>query len=339
MCSAAGVMVRTGEGSWGKSLTVMRPALALSDQGYMLRVRDGLVSAGVVDAVRTRNSRPIFEWMVDLFQYQGVSDAAAEAFNAKHGGASFADLNSVLSRPCACPKLSSYWAFSECGFRKGQQTCARPDLLGDCPLPLHPARNGRLSQATYSLFLFIRDVCDGDLIGWIDDRVADGDTGGPDRAEAMQRAVLDPMTNIFGVSSKVLSMILADLLLGADPKRERWVTTGASMIAIDTLVHNFMHRTGITDRHGLPHAYGPACYGAGGCADIVRGLAARIDARTICPDGPACFPRLIQSAIWSFCAQSDWNICNGNRIDDRRRCTNRYCPSFRDCERRALRPV
>jgi hypothetical protein len=32
-------------------------------------------------------------------------------------------------------------------------------------------------------------------------------------------------------------MALADLLLGADPNRERWVTTGASMVAVDTLFH------------------------------------------------------------------------------------------------------
>ena len=38
-------------------------------------------------------------------------------------------------------------------------------------------------------------------------------------------------------------MAFANLLLGADPSRERWVTTGASMVAIDTLVHNWLHRT------------------------------------------------------------------------------------------------
>jgi hypothetical protein len=33
-------------------------------------------------------------------------------------------------------------------------------------------------------------------------------------------------------------MALADLLLGAAPNRERWMMTGASMVAVDTLVHN-----------------------------------------------------------------------------------------------------
>jgi len=42
---------------------------------------------------------------------------------------------------------------------------------------------------------------------------------------------LEPLCCIHGVSSKVLSMAFANLLLGADPSRERWVTTGASMVA------------------------------------------------------------------------------------------------------------
>jgi hypothetical protein len=67
-----------------------------------------------------------------------------------------------------------------------------------------------------------------------------------------------------GALRKVLSMALADLLLGADPNRERWVTTGASMIAVDTLVHNWLHRTGILRRLGAEHAYGPACYSCSG---------------------------------------------------------------------------
>jgi hypothetical protein len=53
---------------------------------------------------------------------------------------------------------------------------------------------------------------------------------------------------------------LANLLLGTDLKRERWLTTGASLIVIDTLVHNWMHRTGILRELGAEHAYGPACY-------------------------------------------------------------------------------
>ena len=64
-------------------------------------------------------------------------------------------------------------------------------------------------------------------------------------------------------------MALSDLLLGADPKRERWIYTGAHLIVIDTLVHNWMHRTGILAELGAEHAYGPPCYRPGGCAQII----------------------------------------------------------------------
>ena len=43
----------------------------------------------------------------------------------------------------------------------------------------------------------------------------------------------------------------------------------------------------------------------------------RIDARQFCPDGPEFFPRLLQKAIWMFCAEAHLGICHGNRIDDR----------------------
>jgi len=74
----------------------------------------------------------------------------------------------------------------------------------------------------------------------------------------------------------------------------------------------------------------PVC---GGCAEILAGLAKRIDARAFSGDYPQYFPRFIQHSIWRFCAQDVLNVCNGNRIDDRRRCANWCCPVFTRCGR------
>ena len=52
---------------------------------------------------------------------------------------------------------------------------------------------------------------------------------------------------------------------------------------------------------------------------------------------PSVFPRLLQKAIWMFCAEARLGICNGNRIDDRDRCTQTACPLFISCERVPLR--
>ena len=69
------------------------------------------------------------------------------------------------------------------------------------------------------------------------------------------------------------------------------------MIAIDSLVHNWLHRTGIADRWGTPHVYGDKCYSTGGCAEIVERLAVRIDARNFRADYPKSFP--------AVCAEGD----------------------------------
>jgi hypothetical protein len=199
-------------------------------------------------------------------------------------------------------------------------------------------RKGALNQAAYSLFLFIRDVCEGDIVAWLDDQLAGADVGinAVDRAAHMQCGLLEALTNIFGIGNKLWSMILADLLLGADPARERWTTTGAGMIAIDTLVHSFLHRTGVLRRFEAEHPYGARCYAPHGCAEIINGFAQRVDAREFNPEFPSFFPRFLQHVIWRFCATSVCNICNGRQIDDRMRCQSVYCPAFEDCDRVAL---
>ena len=67
-------------------------------------------------------------------------------------------------------------------------------------------------------------------MGWVDQRLEAADQpGAPDRAARMRHAFLEPLCCIHGVSDKVLSMALADLLLGADPNRERWMTRRRSV--------------------------------------------------------------------------------------------------------------
>jgi hypothetical protein len=109
------------------------------------------------------------------------------------------------------------------------------------------------------------------------------------------------------------------------------------MIAIDTLVHNFLHRTGILQSCGIPHSYGAACYARGGCAEIIRTVAGRIDARTFNPKFPTAFPRFVQHAIWRFGAADGLNLCNGNRIDDRKPCQITYCYLHQKCSRKPLK--
>ncbi len=103
----------------------------------------------------------------------------------------------------------------------------------------------------------------------------------------MRQALLEPLGHVYGVSNKVLAMALAELLLGGDAKRPSWIEAGTVMIAIDTLVHNFLHRTGILRDLSAEHAYGSGCYAPNGCAAIIERIANKIDARRFNPGYPA----------------------------------------------------
>ena len=76
------------------------------------------------------------------------------------------------------------------------------------------------------------------------------------------------------------------------------------MIAIDTLVHNFLHRTGILARFNANHLYGAACYRPGGCAEIIQVVAERIDARQFNPCFPQTFPGSSSTRFGSTAARA-----------------------------------
>jgi hypothetical protein len=222
-------------------------------------LRDRLRAKGGVQAVRHHDGRRLFDWLMEAAVYQGVSDAAAQAYAIAHGTVRYEDLAQGLAEPEPCPRLASFDALTGCGYRKLARSCAEPALFDRCPLPRHDLRNGRLNQAAYSLYLFLRDVCGGDLVSWLDQRLAFAECGGnPNRLARLRAAVLPPFKGVVGIGEKVATMLLADLLIGADPGRERWVACGRSMVVVDTLVHAFLHRTGILARHAADHRYGRA---------------------------------------------------------------------------------
>jgi hypothetical protein len=296
---------------------------------------DARESDEVASAIRDRNTAVLFDWLVAALSYQGISDQVAFDYMDRHGQATWQAIESDLRRRPSCPKLGSYWHFHGCRYNKTRYTCAEPDHLTTCPLPNYWLRNGRLNQTAYSLHLFIRDIADGDLVGWIDRRL-NAVQPGPTRLARMRAALIEPLKEVYGVSDKVLMMALSQLFLGAPRHRRRWREVGGSMIAVDTLVHNFLHRTGILRRFRADHAYGLACYRPGGCAEIIETVAERIDARQFNRRFPRTFPRFVQHAIWQYCSQQGLDICNGNQIDDRKRCDNKECSLYSICDRKTL---
>jgi hypothetical protein len=300
-------------------------------------IRADLQSDKVRAAIRNRDTGPVFDWLMAAVSYQGISDQAAYGYMEKHGRATWRQIKQGLDCGASCPKLKSYWHFHDCRYDKISRTCAEPDHIRRCPVPKHDLRNGRLNQTAYSLYLFIRDVADGDLVSWIDQQLHEAnDPPGPDRLARMRASLIEPLREVYGLSDKVLTMALSCILLGAPKKMRLWIEVGGSMIAIDTLVHNFLQRTGILRRFEATHTYGLTCYRSGGCADIIQAVADHIDARQFNLRFPKVFPRFVQHAIWRYCSLSGLDVCNGNRIDDSRRCENKDCRVRLMCDRVAL---
>jgi hypothetical protein len=304
---------------------------------YLNDIREELRERRIIRAIKDHDTPALFDWLTEILSFQGISDPVALGYIAAHGSVRWAEIAEALSRNPSCPKLGGYWRFYDCRYHKGSNTCSEPSHIDGCPLPRHPLRNGRLNQMAYSLFLFMRDVADDDFVGWIDWQLAAVDPQSLDRLAALREAIIGALRNVYGVADKVLAMALSSLLLGVGKRRPVWLEVGASFVAVDTLVHNFLHRTGILQRFCADHPYGDRCYQPGGCAAIVGLLAANIDAREFNPTFPATFPRFVQSAIWRYCAENGLDVCNGNRIDDGSPCDNRHCQLFRRCDRIALR--
>jgi len=291
-------------------------------------------------AIEQHDTSALFDWLMAMLSYQGVSDRVAYEYMEQHGRVRWGDIECKLARHPSCPKLKSYWHFYGCQYHKTSGTCAEPDHIARCPLPTHYLRNGRLNQTAYSLYLFIRDVAGNDLVGWIKGQLASAaDPANTNRPSRMRDALLGPFRHVYGVSDKVLSMALSVALLAAPKKLRLWREVGVGMVAIDTLMHNFLVRTGILRRFDADHPYGPACYQAGGCADIIRSVADQIDARQFNRRFPKTFPRFVQHAIWRYCAEDGLDVCNGNRINDEARCDNMYCRLYATCDRVALRSI
>ena len=124
--------------------------------------------SGVRRAVKDRDTPALFDWLIEILSFQGISNSVASGFIARNGSVRWADIAETLATPPSCSKLHGYWLFDECKYRKAAETCAQPSEIDDCPLPRHPLRNGRLNQMAYSLFLFMRDVARNDFVGWID---------------------------------------------------------------------------------------------------------------------------------------------------------------------------
>src|SRR6185369_15632884 len=298
-------------------------------------------SSGLQQAIIAHDTAFLYGWLMEAFSLQGISDTNALSYIEAHGNAEWKEIKKHLRKyPPACFKLKAFEVFKKCGYRKIAQTCNVPDLIGSCLVPQLPLRKGDLNQLALSLYLFIRDVCRGDLVAFIDGALSKPAIGeGEDLTAEGRQTLVKAFKPIFGIGPKLISMSLSWILIAGGRHRRKGVKIGRSMIVIDSLVHNFLHRSGILKAYRRPHAYGTACYGPKGCEAVLRDIAAKIDLKALNQALPSDSPRLIQLAIWRFCGESALEICNGRNIDDRKRCSLVDCPVRSHCSRVALFPA
>jgi hypothetical protein len=187
----------------------------------------------VIAAIARHDTPHLFGWLMSILSFQGISYQVAENFIHKHGNVTWTEIELALAEPPSCPLLGGYWRFDNCRYHKTSGSCAQPDHTAACPLPRHPLRNGRLNQTAYSLFLFIRDIADGDLVDWIDRQIANVAAECSQQPTLKARdALIGPLRNVYGISDKVIAMALSMLLIGAGPRKRQWFEIGASFIVV-----------------------------------------------------------------------------------------------------------
>ena len=317
--------------------------------GYLAQVAGQVQQEGLTEDLATGQSDRLYAALMGAFSMQGISDAIALGYIARHGNATRARLAADLGRSrCACPKLAGFDAYQACRYRKTGPDCARPQHLRLCPVRKLPLRKGLLNVQAYALHFFLRDVCGDDVSGFIDriiaaardDAAGPGANAGPSpRSQGppawvprARLALVAELSRVDGVSSKLANMVLADLLLGGRPDDHAWRQLGAAMRAVDVLVHKFLERSGTLDLYGRPHRYGPRCYGAAGCDGVLHEVALEMTAEAIDPGYPAYFPRLIELAIWRFCAEPGHGLCRSQAVGKGPTCRQRRsCPVAHFC--------
>jgi hypothetical protein len=286
-------------------------------------------------------TRRLYRPLMTSLSYQGIGDLIVYNYLEEHGEISYHQISRRLGQArkdhSLCQRLQGFETFKACGYQKTQPSCNNlPDLPG-CPVPSHDLLKGVLNVKAYSFYFYIRDVCQGDILGRLDQLISQhyNPLDGSGLQEA-RKALVQDLTRVFGIGDKLANMTLSGLLM-SDPNNQRWVRVGQAMVAVDSLVHNFLHRTGILRFYQREHPYGPRC--SRDCLEVLDHLIREVDARKYNPSFPKFYPRFVQFSIWRFCSVVAMDICNGVKIRDSEPCQrNDICPVFDLCDHIALRP-
>jgi hypothetical protein len=271
----------------------------------------------------------LFEYLTGSFVYVGGSDRVnLKLWKAVKPRPTFHRIKDQLKR-ARCPRLGTFDDFHGCGYSKYLRTCGEPEYFPECPLPKYFMRFGRINQMVFSVYLFLRDRCRNDFPGFVKSFF-----GSPKQLARLSeedlrdklKLFVKEMTRLHMVGPKLVNMAVADVFC-VTAKDWNYLRVFHRMVAVDTLIHEFLHRSGTLKAFGKEHNYGAACHKEHGCLGVIEEVARQIDCSRYNEEYPAYFPKLVQSCLWRFCTES----CNLNAC--RRNAVNVEC-EFRDwCDR------
>ena len=286
----------------------------------------------MIHGTKATKSIKLYQYLMEAFLYTGGSDQSNMGHYRKQKvKPSFNRIKKALVS-AECPKLVSFDSFIDCGYRKMARTCNNPQLLETCPLPKFDMKRGGLNQMVFSLYFFLRDVCQNDFYRFVTAHFDPGELKAG-QANKLMQTFIEKFSQVYNVGPKLVDMAFSHLFFTQYPGWD-YQAVGAEMVAIDTLVHNFLQRTGTLEEYKRPHKYGPACHTQKGCRGVIEAIAKKIDCRKYNKNYPAYFPRLVQLYIWTYCSMDGENICNGNKCKEGR--PNRECGLY---EGKWCRPV
>src|ERR1039458_5300286 len=90
-------------------------------------LRHDAIDGGLVAAVAAHDTGLIFDWLIRELSHQGISDAVADGYMVRHGNVKWADIERAFATNPGRGKPQGYWAFPDCRYHKGFQTCAAPN--------------------------------------------------------------------------------------------------------------------------------------------------------------------------------------------------------------------
>lgn len=281
------------------------------------------IKLAIKDALEGKNAK-LYRFFLDAFKYVGgsnlVNEKVWEEMNPKP---TYHRIRNELGS-AECPKLESFDQFDRCGYSKSQKDsgkpCTMPRFFNECPLPQYDMKNGKLNQMVFSTYLFLKDRCQGDFPGFIKEIF-----GTPQQVEKLEEEELNArvktleneMCRIFNVGPKLINMTMSSLFY-AKTGKWNYRRVFPQMAAVDSLVHEFLHRTGTLKLFGREHKYGEkVCHSPEGCVGVINDIARQIDCRRYNKDYPEYYPRMVQVCIWKFCTEScNQKNCKYEELDE-----------------------